>query len=592
MRQDLDVAAELIDGFKHGAFDPPETSTVATRLLTLFDRSPDFILLMDSDNRPLFFNQRLRHELSLNGDAVHDHVIIQALIDSIQDQLPFTGDSGLHTWEGEIRVPLRHSRDIRTVSIVIVIDDVGELDQYVAVVGRDVTERKRLDDRLAYQASRDQLTGLHNRPSLMRELDRQLNERRATGHSLALLFMDLDNMKHINDGAGHHVGDAVLVEVAHRLRASCRDQDFICRLGGDEFVIVCPRLDNEAEAVEIADRVRRAVTGRLIVDGAEVFTSVSVGVAFGPHPYWANDSSDADAAAMLRRADGALYLAKRRGRSRVELWDERQEESSKQRLGMTVALERALDGGDELFVEYQPVVRLADFVTVGAESLVRWNHPQLGPLAPDRFIEIAEESGMIVRVGSWVFQQAMNDLHNWRLAGLVDGAFVMSVNASARQLVEPGFAELVTRTFEAPTIDPRQIMLEVTESTLLTAFKDAGAVLSAFHEMGVGIAFDDFGTGYSSLNYLRRYPVDQLKLDASFVDGVGSAAVDTAVVRSAIELAHALGMTVVAEGIKTPVQLATLAEFGCEYGQGELFSPALSAAAFWQRPTHLRPLTS
>ena len=578
---DSELATELVGAAGALPFTTPSAGEIANHFLKLFDLSPDFILLMDWDNRPLFCNQRLRHELSLTGDPIHDHAVMQALIDGIQDQLPFTGEGGVTTWEGEIEVRLREEHDYRTISIVLVVDYNSANEQYVAVVGRDVTERKRLGDRLAFQATRDQLTGLHNRSALLRELDRLLKERPFTGRSLALLFLDLDNMKHINDGAGHHIGDAALIEVARRLRHECREEDFLCRLGGDEFVIVCPNLDREHEALEIAERMRSAVTGRFVVEGAEVFTSASIGVAFGPPLFWLNADAEADAAAMLRRADAALYRAKRRGRSRVELWDERSEESSRQQMGMTVALERALESGRELFVEYQPVIRLEDSAVVGAEALVRWNHPELGVLQPNRFVDIAENSGMIVRLGTWVFEQAMNDLHEWRTAGIVDSGFVMSVNASARQLVDHGFSHVVQMALASPMIAARQITLEVTESTLLTDFYDAAAAISSFHEMGVGIAFDDFGTGYSSLNYLRRYAVDQLKLDTSFVGGVGTSTVDTAVVRTSIELAHALGMTVVAEGIKTEVQLAALQELHCEFGQGELFSPSQPASTLW-----------
>ncbi len=589
MGTDLELAAGLLENVEAITALAAGEHAFASHLLKLLDLSPDFILLMDWDNRPLFCNRRLRNELSFTGDPVHDHTIVQALIDSIQDQLPFTGEGGVTTWEGEIEVRLREEHENRTISVVLVVDYDSHHEQYVAVVGRDVTERKRLGDRLEYQASRDQLTGLHNRSALMREFDRHLQEGVYTGRSIALLFLDLDNMKHINDGAGHHIGDAALIEVARRLQQTCRTEDFLCRLGGDEFVIVCPGLDNEAEALEIAERVRRAVTGRFSVQGAEVFTSASVGVSFGPPLNWLESSTDADAAAMLRRADAALYRAKRRGRSRVELWDERSEESSRQQMGMTVALERALDSGNELFVEYQPVLRLKDGVIVGAEALVRWNHPRAGPLLPSAFIDVAESSGMIVRVGTWMFEQAMNDLHEWRTAGLVDCNFVVSINASARQLVDRTFARVVDLALGSPTISARQIMLEVTESTLLTESYDAGAALSTFHAMGVGIAFDDFGTGYSSLNHLRSYAVDQLKLDTSFVGGVGTSVVDTAVVRTSIELAHALGMTVVAKGIQTDQQLAALIALHCEYGQGELFSPALPPSTLWDRHTSVAP---
>jgi diguanylate cyclase (GGDEF)-like protein len=431
-----------------------------------------------------------------------------------------------------------------------------------------VVERTRADRALADQALHDPLTGLPNRALFLNRLNHALGRSERRPKRLAVLFLDLDGFKLVNDSLGHDVGDALLVAVARRLRAALRPGDTLARFGGDEFTVLCDELIEEKQAFAVAQRLADALLEPIdLGGGTEVVVSTSIGVAFSGR---ADDSADH----LLRDADVAMYRAKEQGRARWEVFDVAMHTRAAHRLKVVKDLRRARELG-QMTLDYQPQVSMVDGRIVGVEALLRWRHPQQGLLPPAEFIPLAEESQLILPIGSWVIREACAQLAAWRdeVPGAAD--LEMCVNVSARQLASGDLAGVVSAAIAEHRLDPAKICLEITESVLM---EDADFYLGALLRLlrvGVRIAVDDFGIGYSSLAYLRRFPVDVLKLDRAFIEGLDTGA-DTsqaqAIVRAVIELAHALELSLVAEGIETADQAAALRRLGCDLGQGFWFA--------------------
>jgi diguanylate cyclase (GGDEF)-like protein len=405
------------------------------------------------------------------------------------------------------------------------------------------------------------LTGLPNRALAQDRLEHALDRLAQTDDEtmVAVLFVDLDRFKLVNDGLGHETGDELLVAVSRRLLATVRRQDTVARLGGDEFVVLCEDLVDEDQAIELAERAEQAFAEPFVLSRAEVTVSASIGIA-------ATSRSSDRAANLLQDADAAMYRAKRRGGARHELFDEVMHTQAVSRLLTERALRRALDR-DELRVLFQPEFDLATGARVGVEALLRWDHPVRGIVVPGDFLKVAEETGIIVPIGAWVFRQACDVARASRHAG-DDARLTVSTNLSARQLQRPDFPEFVARTALEAGVDPATLCLEVSESALLEDLDTISEALRALKDIGVQLAIDDFGTGGSSLTYLRRFPFDQLKIDRMFVEGLGRTAADDAIVAATIDMAHALGMVVSAEGVETDVQQQRLTELGCDRAQG------------------------
>ncbi|MDQ6750691.1 MAG: EAL domain-containing protein [Actinomycetota bacterium] len=436
-----------------------------------------------------------------------------------------------------------------------------------------VVERARAREEITHQGLHDALTGLPNRVLFLDRLTGALARSSRSAGLTAVLFVDLDRFKIVNDSYGHGVGDSVLVEVASRLDAALRPGDTIARLGGDEFVILCEAIEDGSEALRVAERLQLELVRPFNAQGSEahVVTS-SIGVAIG--------TLDTDPEDLVHDADAAMYRAKDLGRARHELFDEAMRDRALAQLRTERALRKALAKG-ELQLHFQPIVSLADPSRVqGVEALVRWQHPERGLVSPAEFIPLAEETGLILPIGDWVLHQACRQAAQWRRELGPLAPLPVRVNLAARQLGQEDLPAIVKRALLEANIDPEDLGLEITESALIENAEVPARTLADLRALGVRVQLDDFGTGYSSLSYLQRFPVDGLKIDRAFVAGLGERPDASAIVSAIVAMGHALGLTIVAEGIETQVQAAEALRLGCDSGQGYLFgAPAPAAEA-------------
>lgn len=428
----------------------------------------------------------------------------------------------------------------------------------VVINVRDISDRKAAEAQLEHQALHDPLTGLPNRSLLSDRLDHALSRTSRQGGIVGLLFLDLDKFKHINDSHGHDVGDRLLVAVADRIQAMVRDSDTVARVGGDEFVVLAEDLENVDELFTLAERIIESFRVAVSTGVELLHTTASVGLAVAT-------DGDSDVTTVLRNADAAMYQAKEGGRNRIEVFDTALQARLEHRLDTEAALRAGLMKG-EFTLHYQPIMELGSLAVTGVEALVRWEHPTRGLIAPDEFIPIAEDSGLIVELGAWVLHAACRQIVSWQHRLGVD--LEIAVNISARQLVSPGLAKTVTEVIERTGIAPDQLCLEVTETALIDQPEIAIANLESLLELGIDIALDDFGTGHASLTYLRTLPITHIKIDRSFTAGLGSNPSDTTITEFTIALAHGLELQVIAEGIETQTQLDLLKHMNCDLGQG------------------------
>jgi diguanylate cyclase (GGDEF)-like protein len=447
-----------------------------------------------------------------------------------------------------------------------------------------VTDARMVDD-ARHRAMHDSLTGLPNRALFIDRLAHALASARRRRTGVAVLFLDLDNFKVVNDSLGHTAGDDLLLAVGGRLRETLRRSDTIARFGGDEFGILVEDVEHERDAIRVAEQVAALFVHPFSLDAREHFVSASIGIAISDA---AADKPDT----LIRNADAAMYRAKSHGRGGYELFDEIMRARALERLRIESELRAALTR-DELRLVYQPIVSLATGAVTGAEALVRWQHPERGELAPAEFITVAEESGLIVRLGEWVLTAACEEAARWAAMRPDGPPLNVSVNLSARQVAESRLAEVVAEALERSGLDPANLVLEITESVLLEDADTPKDTLRAVKDLGVRLVLDDFGTGYSSLGYLKRLPLDGLKIDRQFVAGLGTDSDDTAIVSAVTGMAHGLGLTVIAEGVETEGQRDALRALGCQRAQGYLFWRPVSAAAFRMlavpRPEPSRP---
>ncbi|WP_460597371.1 two-component system response regulator [Geomonas sp. Red276] len=457
--------------------------------------------------------------------------------------------------------------------VATVLDEAGDT---VCLTGtiQDITERKRAEEQIRLLAYYDALTGLPNRRFFMQQLEQALVYANRNDRMLAVLFLDLDRFKLVNDTMGHGVGDRLLQDVADRLLGCVRKNDclaraeqdgpvsLVSRLGGDEFTIMLCDIEHFQDVAKVARRILEAVSHPYSLEGQEVFVSTSIGISL--YPYDACTASD-----LIRNADGAMYQAKEQGRNGYQIYDESMNAKALERIILESQLHKALKD-EEFIVYYQPQVASDTGTVVGIEALVRWNSRDLGMVEPGRFLPLAEEIGLIIQIDQWVMRQACRQLRQWLDAGLP--RFTLAVNISGQHFMKNELLEHVTSILEETGIDPGLLELELTEGVLMAHTERTVKTLMALKKMGVRLAIDDFGTGFSSLSYLKRFPLDVLKIDRTFINDITTDPDDAAITLATIEMAHTLKLEVIAEGVETPEQLEFLVRHRCEHYQGYLFS--------------------
>jgi diguanylate cyclase (GGDEF)-like protein/PAS domain S-box-containing protein len=432
------------------------------------------------------------------------------------------------------------------------------------ILTRDITERRRAEEQLLHDAFHDSLTGLPNRALFMDHLRLAVNHcRRRRGYLFAVLFIDVDRFKVINDSLGHMVGDELLIAIARRLEICLRDGDTIARLGGDEFTILLDGIKDYSDAQRVAERVQEVLEQPFALAGRELFVTASVGIKY-------SGGGDEQPEDLLRDADTAMYCAKALGKARSQVFDEKMHMRALTLLEIESDLRRAIER-EEFEVHYQPIVSLGSGKICGFEALVRWSHPERGLISPNDFIPIAEETGLVIQIDRWVLKQACMQMRRWQEAFPVTRQMKISVNLSCRQFMQPTIVEQALETLRETGLDPRSLKLEITESVMMERGDYAMSVLERLSKAGIELSLDDFGTGYSSLSYIHHFPVSALKIDQSFIKRI-SGAQNGEIVRAVVALARNLGMEVVAEGIETVAQLDQLKALGCEQGQGYYFS--------------------
>lgn len=437
---------------------------------------------------------------------------------------------------------------------------------------QDITDRKQAEEQLLYDAFHDGLTGLPNRALFLDHLKLAIERnKRNESRRFAVLFLDFDRFKIINDSLGHMIGDQLLIVFARRLESCLRPGDTIARLGGDEFTVLLDDITGHNEAIEIANRIQRSLEHPFKLGKHEVFTTVSIGIANSDLGY--EDADD-----MLRDADTAMYRAKARGISCQEVFDRTMHAQALNRLQIETDLRHAIER-DELFVVYQPILELSTGRLSGFEALVRWNHPKQGLISPAVFIPVAEETGLIVQIGNWVLCEACRQMREWQTTHPESFPIQMSVNLSGKQFMQPSLIEQIKSALKITELDPKYMKLEITETVVMENVEATIAVLKQIRALGIELSVDDFGTGYSSLSYLHRFPVSMLKVDRSFVSQMTNNNENKEIVRTIVTLAHTLGMEIVAEGVETKEQLSTLLALKCKYGQGYLFSKPIEPVA-------------
>ncbi len=468
----------------------------------------------------------------------------------------------------EKRFIAKDGRIVDTLLKVVVVCDVNNTPLHFNNQIVDITERKDMEQQLLHDALHDTLTGLPNRALFMDRLEQQLKRsQRQGGYLFAVLFLDLDRFKVVNDSVGHLIGDKLLIEIGRRLEKSIAPTDTVARLGGDEFTILLEDISNKSQAILVAESIYQTLTFPFHIQGYELFTTASIGIALSSHGYEKPED-------ILRDADLTMYSAKEQGKARYEVFDYSLRDRALQRLELETDLRRALDRG-EFEVYYQPITSLALGTLSGFEALARWNHPLKGAIGPADFIPVCEETGLIIPLGNWLLEEACKTARSWQLKYPEHPPIKMSVNLSAQQFREPQLVDEVERILAATNLAGKFLKLEITESVLIDNLEMVTEIILSLRKQEIQFSIDDFGTGYSSLSYLHRFPVDTIKIDRSFVSQMQADGENSAIVKAIITLAHMLNMDVIAEGIETTSQLAQLKLLQCEYGQGFFFSRPL-----------------
>jgi diguanylate cyclase (GGDEF)-like protein/PAS domain S-box-containing protein len=564
---------------------PPLEALVGAAVL---ETSTDLIIVLDQDRRIRYASPAAGHVLGRAADVLPGSTFDELVHPGDQrklDGLLQPGEGDRDGAAGAAQLRLLHSRAEWVQTEVIVTDlradpRVGGL----VLTIRDATERKRVEAQLAHHAFHDPLTGLPNRALLLDRLRHALARARRSRASTAVLFCDLDNFKVVSDSLGHQAGDELLVMVATRMKSRVREQDTACHLSGDEFAVLVEGVE-ERDCAALADRLLEAMRTPFTLYGRQFFLSMSIGLAM-------DRAGERAPQQLLQEADVALRRAKARGKGRYELFDTRMLSGILERIELETELRRALEG-EEIVVYYQPKLATRSGIIVGVEALARWPHPRRGMVPPVEFVAVAEEAGLVSRLGMLVLEQACHQVRNWQQQHGQD--LTLAVNVSTRQLHEPGMVETVAASLARSGLAAHSLILEITEGSLSSDEPACLSTLTRLKELGVQLAIDDFGTGYSSLGRLGQFPIDELKIDRSFISEISSPNGPAPLVTAVIALARGLGHRVVAEGVETPEQLAFLRAQGCDQVQGYLFArpaPAGDMATLLATGSRVAPRSS
>lgn len=539
------------------------------KLSKAIEQSPSSVLICDRQWRIEFVNQKFTQLTGYDAESMigkhpgmlTDDPFLQRenrqLWQAIQLQVQRVG-----VWQGESNSIRKNGERFWEQLIVTPIKDANGQATHYLILGEDISIRKRYEQQLLRQANYDILTGLPNRMLALDRLKLALAQAQRENSLVGVMFLDLDNFKHINDTMGHDAGDNLLIEAARRISSSLRGTSTVARLGGDEFLVVLPGLQGADSTTQVAERILQTFASPFHIGNQEVFVTTSIGIAIYP-----TDSDNSGT--LLQHADAAMYQAKSKGKSAYERFSPEMKEVSHERLQLESRMRRALEL-NEFELYFQPIIQTATGTLTGAEALLRWNNPSMGMVMPDKFIPLAEETGLIIPIGEWVLEQACAAAVRWQQAtGLALG---ISVNVSPRQFRDPGFVDAVLRALRNTGLDPRRLELEITERLILDNTIETSDILSRLDEEGVRLSVDDFGTGYSALSYLKSYPFDTLKIDKSFVRDVMREQEDASLVKAIINMAHSLGLKVIAEGVEEEDQTHFLKAHGCDYSQGYFYS--------------------
>ncbi len=540
----------------------------------VYTHTPTGIIFTDEAHRILSINPATTQMTGYESFELVGHTVqsLASFADAMDGETLFQALNTCGAWQGELQVGRKNGETFPAGIRISRVDDPhsGAPAHYIWILV-DITERKLAEERMRHMAQTDALTTLPNRLALISRLSQLLPEAKRHDWTIAVMFIDLDRFKVINDTLGHQIGDALLCEVASRLTAVTRETDFVARLGGDEFVVVLPAISSPTDAASVGGKIIAALSAPIHAEGHELHTSPSIGISLFP-----NDGMDANT--LLKSADTAMYHAKASGRNNYQFFANEMNRVAAERLDIERKLRHAISR-NELALEFQPQFSAGSNEATGVEALLRWHHPTDGLISPARFIPVAEETGMIIEIGEWVLLNACHEMKRWIEAGLKP--MRVAVNVSARQLHRRDFCETVADTLIVTGLPAELLEIEITESSVMENPAEAIEILLKLRAMGISLAIDDFGTGYSSLAYLKLFPITHLKIDRSFVRDIDTDLNDRAIAFGSIALAHSLGLKVIAEGVETNEQLTLLRDNGCDEVQGFLLSkPMNSAAAF------------
>ena len=567
-----------VRGIVLNARDMTERKEAEERYRTLVEQIPviAYIDRADGTVTPLYTSPQIEGLLGYNLEEASSGRLWRERLHPEDRERVLAADD-LFEKEGEERFREEYRLLSKSGSVVWVLEDAVLVKDattgtplYWQGILYDITERKEAEEWLEHRAFHDPLTDLPNRQLLFDRLGHALARTERSGSGVAVLFMDLDRFKVVNDSLGHQAGDRLLVVASERLKECLRPEDTLARFGGDEFVVLVEDLESPEQAIRVAERLIECLEDPFVLEGWELFVRASVGIAFGMAPMKSAED-------LLRDADTAMYRAKYEGLD-YAVFDPELYEQAVRRLELENDLRRAIER-EELVLHYQPIVDFGSQEVWGVEALVRWKHPERGLLGPAEFIALAEETGLIVPIGRWVLHEACHRMIGWQQSYPSGDPLRVVVNLSAMQLHHTGCEEAIREALASSRLGAESLSLDITESVFIHALESDPLILRRLEELGVGICIDDFGVGYSSLSYLKRLPADALKIDKTFVKGIGEDDEDTAIVRMVVDLAHTLGMKVIAEGVETDRQSALLEEMGCDMAQGFHFDRALPPEA-------------